>query len=565
MKPARTTIQADAASSVNRSARGRSSARPGEVGNQTLQQHLGRGARVPFTVGARNDASEHEASQAAASFTPGARPRDQAARPAAAGMSARTGPGTLASAMGEAGAPLDRTVRADMEAHFGVPLGDVRVHTGPRADQLAQSLGARAFTHGRDIVFGEGRRPGADALTAHELAHVVQQTGGSAGAAHELRLSPRSEPRLLQCDRKASYAVPYGTFRVNLETKTNVPPDNASGLSGSIRFIPGQGAPNSNVIAFTQIARTVDMGGADVHPETMPKRSLQAQRGALGSPGVETRDDPLRGVEGGFSTDVQHQPTDLFGRPNGPLAKPGSDLSPRYNTGLGQSPGFKRSDDPADISSAMMWDFPSGINVDADFSLESVALGEDTMITYGAVNWGFGLRAGNVVDEHVTVVPGHSATFDEALERHRDFYVHEPVTFYFDHDSAELTESEERKIDTFTDYLARNPDIHMDVSGYADISGGISQYNLDLSKQRAEAVRSALIARGIPVETVMRAHVGATPRAFGASTKATIDTAGHGDRGGNPAVGADQTRGANLWANRRVVVTFRHHATGAAP
>ena len=46
-------------------------------------------------------------------------------------------------------------------------------------------------------------------------------------------------------------------------------------------------------------------------------------------------------------------------------------------------------------------------------------------------------------------------------------------------------------------------------------------------------------------------------------TEATTN-AGTGDQGGNPVVGADQTREANRWANRRVVLTFRR-STAARP
>jgi len=190
------------------------------------------------------------------------------------------------------------------------------------------------------------------------------------------------------------------------------------------------------------------------------------------------------------------------------------------------------------------------------------------MITYGAVNWGFGLRAGGVVNERLDVAAGHSATFDEALERHRDFYVHEPVTFYFAFDSAELSAAEAAKIDSFTAYLARNPDIHMDVEGFADMAGGNSDYNRNLSTRRAMAVRNALVARGIPEDTIgdpapATAHLGAITIGRGASTAATTN-AGTGDQGGDPALGADQRREANRWANRRVVLTFRR-ATAAAP
>ena len=56
---------------------------------------------------------------------------------------------------------------------------------------------------------------------------------------------------------------------------------------------------------------------------------------------------------------------------------------------------------------------------------------------------------------------------------------------------------------------------------------------------------------------------GAVTIGRGASTEATTN-AGTGDQGGNPVVGADQTREANRWANRRVVLTFRR-STAARP
>ncbi|HNP97166.1 MAG TPA: DUF4157 domain-containing protein, partial [Cyclobacteriaceae bacterium] len=65
-----------------------------------------------------------------------------------------------------------------MEPRFGVDFSDVRVHTGNDAVQMNRAVGAQAFTHGSDVYFGEGRSPNNLELTAHELTHVVQQTGG---------------------------------------------------------------------------------------------------------------------------------------------------------------------------------------------------------------------------------------------------------------------------------------------------------------------------------------------------------------------------------------------------
>jgi hypothetical protein len=79
------------------------------------------------------------------------------------------------------GEPLPDSVRSYMEPRFGAEFSGVRVHRGSEADALNRELGAQAFTWQRDIYFGAGRyspetRDG-QRLLAHELTHVVQQTG----------------------------------------------------------------------------------------------------------------------------------------------------------------------------------------------------------------------------------------------------------------------------------------------------------------------------------------------------------------------------------------------------
>lgn len=84
----------------------------------------------------------------------------------------------MASGGGQA---LDARSAERLSAGYGTSMGDVRVHTGPDAAQLARAVSAQAFTVGRDIFFGQDAyRPGTsegDALIAHEAAHVVQQRG----------------------------------------------------------------------------------------------------------------------------------------------------------------------------------------------------------------------------------------------------------------------------------------------------------------------------------------------------------------------------------------------------
>lgn len=77
-----------------------------------------------------------------------------------------------------AGQPIPPEVRSRYEAAFGVSFADVRLHTD---SDVARRISASAFTLGRDIHFAPGQfRPdtkeGARTL-AHELAHVVQQSG----------------------------------------------------------------------------------------------------------------------------------------------------------------------------------------------------------------------------------------------------------------------------------------------------------------------------------------------------------------------------------------------------
>jgi hypothetical protein len=79
------------------------------------------------------------------------------------------------------GSPLPSDVLAFMNPRFGADFSGVRVHTGGEAVQMNQDLHAQAFTHGNDVYFGAGKSAANDDLTAHELTHVVQQTGAKGG------------------------------------------------------------------------------------------------------------------------------------------------------------------------------------------------------------------------------------------------------------------------------------------------------------------------------------------------------------------------------------------------
>lgn len=83
------------------------------------------------------------------------------------------------------GMPLSESERAFFEPRFSHDFGQVRLHTDALAAEAARALNARAFTVGRDVVFGSGHySPGTSKgqkLMAHELTHVIQQGRGTAG------------------------------------------------------------------------------------------------------------------------------------------------------------------------------------------------------------------------------------------------------------------------------------------------------------------------------------------------------------------------------------------------
>jgi len=90
----------------------------------------------------------------------------------------------LTQGLGSPSMPLDAPTRRFMQTRLGRDFADVRLHTGPEAARSAGALRARAYTVGRDIVFGAGAyRPHELAgrhLLAHELAHTMQPDAAGA-------------------------------------------------------------------------------------------------------------------------------------------------------------------------------------------------------------------------------------------------------------------------------------------------------------------------------------------------------------------------------------------------
>lgn len=108
------------------------------------------------------------------------------------------------------GEPLPQGTREFMESRFGESFDDVRIHADEEAAASAVTLGANAYTTGRDVYFAPGKyvpeSPDGQRLLAHELTHVVQQSSRVEleGEPH-LALEPEAEATRA-ADRVASGA-----------------------------------------------------------------------------------------------------------------------------------------------------------------------------------------------------------------------------------------------------------------------------------------------------------------------------------------------------------------------
>lgn len=168
--------------------------------------------QAKLEVGATDDPQEHEADRVAdrvmrqpapgdsgeCATCAGERPRLRA-KPADPSAPARSAPESVARTLGSSGRPLEPAARSFFEPRLGHDLGAVRIHDDARAATSAVEIGARAYTHGTHIAFADNQyRPGTSSgrrLLAHELAHVVQQSGTSydAGGGAGISRSPAAD------------------------------------------------------------------------------------------------------------------------------------------------------------------------------------------------------------------------------------------------------------------------------------------------------------------------------------------------------------------------------------
>lgn len=152
------------------------------------------------------------------------------------------------------GEPLKPAIRSRMEARLGLDLSRVRVHTGARGEQAARLSGSKAFTVGRDIVFGKGQyapetRAGSE-LLAHELVHVVQQRGeGPASRAADLEGEAQAAGARLAAGQAVQVAGQGGTaFQAAPDDQKKLPPAVVTAASAAVYPTPAASGTGQDVL-----------------------------------------------------------------------------------------------------------------------------------------------------------------------------------------------------------------------------------------------------------------------------------------------------------------------------
>ncbi|WP_396613258.1 DUF4157 domain-containing protein [Haloferax sp. S1W] len=132
-------------------------------------------------------------------------------------------PNSVRDVISSPGKQLDTSIQRAMEERMGDSLGDVRIHTGPRAAKACEDINARAFTVGNHIAFNHGEYDPSSSegqhVLAHELAHVRQQTGGAVSmlpqkGALEIDPDPRLEREAEETAQRVMRGGDLGIYRM---------------------------------------------------------------------------------------------------------------------------------------------------------------------------------------------------------------------------------------------------------------------------------------------------------------------------------------------------------------
>ena len=99
------------------------------------------------------------------------------------------------------------------------------------------------------------------------------------------------------------------------------------------------------------------------------------------------------------------------------------------------------------------------------------------------------------------------------------------VNVFFSIGKSEIRESDYSELDRLASYLKEQPETKVQLTGYADKDTGTKQINARLSRERAEAVKSYLVARGIAADRIATDAKGDTEQPFDTAIKNRVTIA----------------------------------------
>lgn len=186
-----------------------------------------------------------------------------------------------------AGQPLEASTRSFMEERLGHDFSRVRIHTDARAAESASAVSARAYAVGEDIVWGRGAGVAPTQpsfLLAHELAHVMQQSG-SAPQLH-LSIGSQADSLEVEADRAASKALSGSTDQSSIGVRST-PAQSVRQIQRAVEPDDGRCLPGVLTPMYVgTVAHKVIQAGArargDIDTEvTIPKKTGRGTRADL--------------------------------------------------------------------------------------------------------------------------------------------------------------------------------------------------------------------------------------------------------------------------------------------
>lgn len=199
------------------------------------------------------------------------------------------------------GEKLPDSVAAKFSSSFGRDLGHVSVHHDSAASRAVSETGGNAFAWGNRIFFREGayqpQQESGHQLLAHELAHVVQQTGP--GAKSEGRGAPDSETAA--CRAAESHREDAETLPAGPATPVHVAADN-----GIVYEDPEKQA--SGVSTENELLDTIVDTEAEANRQREAEGATTFETGKLDTKALYLRDEAAKVVAKNAAPNAKNKP-----------------------------------------------------------------------------------------------------------------------------------------------------------------------------------------------------------------------------------------------------------------